>query len=144
MYAIERMQTARGLSEHLRIYALARPFAVLFGTITPALPVDGRQPIADGTWISYISGVAAAAEHPVPATAKKISERELLAWEGTLEGLADKLRDDVRQMSYETDLKQISAALVARIDAEYRATQAAVAPQLERNGAVPSRSPPAG
>ncbi len=139
--AMDRMETARGLTKHLKVYAVARPFAVLFSTPTPAMPTDARQSLVDGTWLTYISSVAAAASHPVSAAAKTPSDRELLAWGGTLEGLADKLRVEAEQISDETPLKRVSEAIVRRIDAEYRASETTVAQQSGRRRAPASRSP---
>ncbi len=124
--AMDRMETARGLTKHLKIYTLARPFAVLFGTPAPAVPTDAHQPLVPGTWLAFITAVAGAAGHPVSPAAKSPADRELLAWGGTLDGLADKLRLEARQMSDGTELKRVADAIVRRLDAEYRASEAAV------------------
>jgi hypothetical protein len=139
--AMDRMETARGLTKHLKVYALARPFAVLFSTPAPAVPTDARRSLVDGTWLSYMTSVAAAAGHPVVAAAKTPLDRELLAWGGALEGLADKLQVEAKQMSNETALKRISEAIVRRIDAEYRASEATVVQQSVRKRVPAARSP---
>ena len=139
--AMDRMETARGLTKHLKVYALARPFAVLFSTQTPAMPTDARQSLIDGTWLTYLTSVAAAAGHPVLPAAKTPSDREWLAWGGALEGLADKLQVEAQQMSSETALKRVAEAIVRRVDAEYRASEATVAQQNGRKRVPASRSP---
>ncbi|HEY1535122.1 MAG TPA: hypothetical protein VGF76_13940 [Polyangiaceae bacterium] len=139
--AMDRMETAKGLTKQLKVYALARPFAVLFSAQTPAVPTDSRQPLVDGTWLTYISSVAAAAGHPVLAAAKTPPERELLAWGGALEGLADKLQIEAKQMSSETALKRISEAIARRVDAEYRASEATIIQQNGRKRMPALRSP---
>ena len=127
--AMDRMETARGLTKHLKIYALAQPFAVLFGTPAPAVPMDAHQPLVRGMWLSYITTVAAAAGHPISSAAKAPADRELLAWGGTLDGLADKLRSETQQMSDTTELKRVAEVIIRRLDAEYRASEAAVLQQ---------------
>ena len=139
--AMDRMETARSLSKRLKAYAMARPFAVLFSTPTPAMPADPQQPPVDGTWLTYITSVAAAAGHPVLTAAKTATERELLAWGGAVEGLADKLQVETQQLSNETALKRVSEAIVRRINAEYRASEATIIQQSGRRRAPASRSP---
>jgi len=144
LYAMDHMQTAKGLTKHLKVYALARPFAVLFSAPTPQVPTDSREPLVNGTWLTYITSVAAAAGHPVLPAAKAATDREMLAWGGAMEGLADKLRDEAQHMSGETPLKRVSEAVVRRIDAEYRGSEAAVLQQSGRKRALPVRSSPNG
>jgi hypothetical protein len=139
--AMDRMETARGLTKHLKVYALARPFTVLFNTPRPAIPTDPRQPLVEGTWLSYISSVADAGGHPVLPAAKTPTERELLAWGGALEGLVDKLRVESQRMSGETALKRIAEAVSRRIDAEYRASEATVIQQSGKKRAPAAASP---
>ncbi|HEY3666336.1 MAG TPA: hypothetical protein VGL19_10060 [Polyangiaceae bacterium] len=141
LYAMDRMQTAKGLTKHLKVYALARPLAVLFNTPAPQVPTDSHESLVGGTWLTYITSVAAAAGHPVPPAAKTPSERETLAWGGTLDGLGDKLHEEAQHMSGETALKRVSAAVVRRIDAEYRAAVAAVIQQSGRKRMLPARAP---
>lgn len=130
--ATDRMETARGLTKHLKIYTLSRPFAVLFGTPTPAVPTDAHQPLVAGTWLTYITAVASAAGHPLSPAARSPADRELLAWGGTLDGLADKLRLETQQMSDTTELKRVAEVVVRRLDAEYRASEAAVLHQSKK------------
>jgi hypothetical protein len=138
---MERMEAARSLTEPLKVYALARPFSVLFSTPAPALPTGARQSLVDGILRSYIASVAAAAGHPVPVTTKTNSDRELLAWGGAQEGLGDKLRVEAEQISTETALKRVSQAIVRRVDAEYKASEAAIAQQSGRSRAPAARPP---
>ena len=134
--AMDRMQAARGLTENLKVYALARPFALLFNIPAPKMPVAARQVPAARIWASYIAAVAAAAGHPVPAAAKSPSEREVFAWRGALRGLADRLHTEAAQMSDETELKRVAETVARRLDAEYLASEAAL-PQLSQNDAAP-------
>jgi hypothetical protein len=124
--AMDRMDTARGLTKHLKVYALARPFTVLFNTTTPQLTSDAHEPLVNGVWLSYITAVAGAAGHPVPDSARAPSDRETLAWGGALAGLADKLRPEAEQMSDTTELKRVAENVVNRINTDYRASEAAI------------------
>jgi hypothetical protein len=121
--AVDRMQAVRNLSDHLKVYALERPFTDLFNTTTPVASADVRQPLDGGVWLAYINAVAGAAGHAVSDVAESGLDRESLAWAGTLEGLADKLHAEAQQMSDTTDLKRVVDGAVKRIDDDYRATE---------------------
>jgi hypothetical protein len=131
--AMARMETARGLTKHLKVIALDAPFAALFAVVAPSVPDNVLEPMKAGTWLAYITSVATAAGHPVPARVAALPDRERLAWGGALAGLADQLRADGADIGYGTDLKRIVGEVVERIDTEYRATVAAV---LREPGAV--------
>ncbi len=137
--AMDRMDTARGLIPHLKVYALARPFTVLFNTTTPALAAD--EPPVGGVWLAYITAVAGAAEHPVSDMARAPTDRETLAWGGALEGLADKLHAETEQMSNTTDLKRVAENIVRRIDADYRASEAVILHEKDNQEEQPSARP---
>jgi uncharacterized protein YpuA (DUF1002 family) len=87
-----------------------------------------------GAWLSYLTSVAKAAGHPVPDRAKSLADQELLAWGGTLAGLADKLNAEAQGISDATDLKRASFAVVQRIENEYRDSQSAVEREPEPAG----------
>lgn len=123
--AMDRMETARGLPKHLKVYAVGRPFQVLFGVTAPEVPSNARKPLKGGAWLAYLSSVAAASSHPVPQIAKSLPDRELLAWGGTLAGLSDKLRSEAALLA-EGELKRTSEAIAERLYTEYRASEAAV------------------
>lgn len=118
--ATDRMEIARGLPKHLKIYVLERPFGALFSVPAPEVPRDARMPLKGGAWLDYISTVAENAGHSVPAEAKSLTDRELLAWGGTLAGLADALKVEAEGISDATELKTIVTAVAQRLDNEYR------------------------
>ncbi|HEX3854712.1 MAG TPA: hypothetical protein VHW01_27305 [Polyangiaceae bacterium] len=124
--AVDRMQAVRNLSDHLKVYALERPFTDLFNTTTPVAPADIRQPLESGVWFAYINAVAGAAGHAVSDAAESGLARESLAWAGVLEGLGDKLHAEAEQMSDTTDLKRVVDGAVKRIDGDYRATETSI------------------
>lgn len=124
--AMERMETARGLTKHLKVYALEAPFAAFFAVSAPDAPRDARQPLKGGTWLAYLTAVAQAAGHPVPDSVTSLPARERLAWAGAAAGLNDQLRRSVHDIGYGTDLKWIVREVVQRIDAEYRTSVAEV------------------
>jgi hypothetical protein len=124
--AMDRMEIARGLPKHLKIYVLERPFGALFGVPSPEVPRDAHAPLKGGAWLDYISSVAESAQHPVSPRATSLADRELLAWGGALAGLADKLRAEAAAMSDATELKSVSSAVAQRLENEYRNSQNAV------------------
>ena len=134
LLAMDRMETARGLTKHLKVYAVERPYSALFGVALPDVPKDAQKALKGGAWLSYLTAVASAAGHPVPDKTKSLPDRELLAWGGTLDGLADKLRAEAALVSDATDLKHVAEAVVRRLDVEYRASENAVTSQPEPAG----------
>jgi hypothetical protein len=126
LLAMDRMNTANGLPKHIKVYAVEGAFGMLFGVRAPHVPDDATKPMKGGSWLAYVSEVARAAGHPVPPEAKTLEGKELMAWSGTLEGIADKLRVELPQISSETDLQRAVQGAVRRIDTEYREAQAAV------------------
>src|SRR5258706_6565509 len=104
--AIDRMQLSYGLTKHLKVCAVERPVAVLFGLLAPAVPDDAHQSLKGGAWLGYLTTVSRAAGHPVPDTAQSLEDRERLARGGVLDGLADKLRPEIIQISGAAELKR--------------------------------------
>jgi hypothetical protein len=118
--ALDRMEIARGLPKHLKIYAVGRGYADVFGVAEPAVPDDAAVPVRTGTWLAYLTEVASAAGHPVPADARDPQNREPLAWTGVLEGFADRLRSDGPRFATGTPLGDIERDIIARLDDEVR------------------------
>ncbi len=123
--AMDRMNAARGLPKRLKLAALRGPFALLFGVV-PA-DADPGKPLEGGQWLAYLSSAANAAGHPVPQEVTPLPARERLAWGGTVMGLADKLQREAQQLSDATEHKRVALAVVRRLQAAYRASEAAVA-----------------
>jgi hypothetical protein len=126
MCAMDRMQTAKDLPKHLKVYAVGGAYDLLFGVKAPQVPDNATQPMKGGLWLTYLSEVAKAAGHPVPARATTLLDRELLAWGGVLEGMSDKLRVEAADVSEKTELRRVTDATVDRLDIEYRASEASV------------------
>jgi hypothetical protein len=86
-----------------------------------------------GTWLTYLSVVANAAGHAIPAQASsEPAHREPLAWNGVLEGLADKLRTLEPRVGQEARFGQVVDAVVTRLDGQYtteRSVALSFAPQ---------------
>jgi hypothetical protein len=118
--AVDRMEIARGLPKHLKVYAVQTAYGDVFGVAAPALPRDAAAPIPTGTWLAYLSDVAVAAGHPVPGDAHDPQNREPLAWTGVLQGFADRLRADTPRLATGTPLGDVERAVVARLEEEYR------------------------
>jgi hypothetical protein len=114
------MEIARGLPKHLKIVALKTEFVDLFGVPPPSLPSDGAAPIPTGTWLLYLTDVATAAGHPLPADARDPQNREPLAWNGVLEGLADRVRAEAPRLPAGSTLGSVARAVVDRLDDGYR------------------------
>ncbi len=119
--ALDRMEIARGLPRHMKIYAAGGANQILFGVQPPEVPDDVKRPIQRGLWLVYLTDVAKAAGHPVPDAAKTPKQREPLAWTGVLEGYGDKLRGDLDQLVKDTRLHYVSSVVVQRLDVEYKA-----------------------
>jgi hypothetical protein len=124
--ALDRMQIARGLPKSLKIETVRTGFADLFGVSAPRISDDaGNAP--PGTWLAYLTEVAAVAGHPIPTDARHPQNREPLAWTGVLEGIADRLRADSVAFPAGTPLGDVERAIAIRLDAEYSDEQAAYA-----------------
>jgi hypothetical protein len=91
LLALDRMEIARGLPKHLKVYAVEGALRDVFGVEPPQLSTDAAAPIPTGTWRTYLERAAAAAGHPVPDTQRDLFDRETSAWTGVLAGLADRI-----------------------------------------------------
>jgi hypothetical protein len=117
--ALDRMEIARGLPKHLKVFAVRTAYVDVFGVSAPLLVGDAAAPIPSGTWLAYLTQVAAAAGHPVPDDARDPQNREPLAWQGVLEGFADKLRADEARGG-RTLLAAVERAIAGRLDQQFR------------------------
>ena len=117
LVATDRMKTANGLPKHLKVFAVEEPFVSLFRVPAPEVAADAA-PLKGGVWLSYLTTVAKAAGHPVPAKVGSLREQELSAWCGALTGLGDKLREETEQVSDATDMRRVLAVVVRKIDSE--------------------------
>jgi hypothetical protein len=125
--ALDRVELARGLPKHLKLYAVADEFQLLFGVTVPDVPQDATQKLVPGTWLAFLSDTAATAGYPVSATAKTPRERDALAWAGMLEGFHDKVKASADALTPTTDLNHVMTVTLHRLEAQYRAQQAAEA-----------------
>jgi hypothetical protein len=123
--ALDRVELARGLPKHLKLYAVVDSFQMLFGIPAPDVPQDATKKLVPGTWLKYLSEVSRAAGHPVPEKARTPRERDALAWAGMLEGVSEKLDADSRSIATTTPLSQVVTTVLHRLEAEYRAQTAA-------------------
>ncbi|HZU82582.1 MAG TPA: hypothetical protein VE987_06685, partial [Polyangiaceae bacterium] len=53
LVALDRMEIARGLPKHLKVYAVDRAYADVFGVQAPPVDDDAPAPIRSGTWLAY-------------------------------------------------------------------------------------------
>jgi hypothetical protein len=123
--ALDRVEASRGLPKHLKLYAVADEFKLLFGVAIPDVPADASKKLVPGTWLTFLTQTASAAGHPVSDKAKTARERDALAWAGMLEGMSDKLKAEANGVSPTTDLNKVVTVVLHRLEAEYRAQQAA-------------------
>ncbi len=126
LYALDRMEAARGLPTHVKLYAVARPFAALFGISAPQVSADASTPIKGGIWLHYLMAVANAAGHPMPERARLHRDQELMAWGGIFMGLADRLSAEAEQIADASELQSVAHAVARRLGIEYRASEAAI------------------
>ena len=124
---LDRVEFARGLPKHLKLYAVADTFNSLFGVPIPDVPQDATKKLVPGTWLRFLGDTAAKAGYPVPEKAKTPRERDALAWAGMLRGFADKLKADSDAIAPTTELSQVVLVALHRLEAEYSAQQAAEA-----------------
>ncbi|MGH7434491.1 MAG: hypothetical protein ACRENE_02370 [Polyangiaceae bacterium] len=122
--AADRMQIAKDLPKHIKVYAVEGAYQSVFGAKQPEVPSDATRPMKGGAWLAYLSDVARVAGHPVPPKANALLDKELLAWSGVLEGLSDKLRAQRPLVSDTTELRHVVDAFVQRLDTEYRSSEA--------------------
>ena len=117
--ALDRVEIARKLPKHLKVYVVAGAFNDVFGVPPPAVSDDAAGPIDAGTWLDYLTTAAAAAGHPVPDEARYPQDREPLAWTGVLEGFADRLREQTASLTPDDPLQDVDRSVVRRLDREY-------------------------
>ena len=122
--ALDRLEMARKLPKHLKVYAVGGPFVPVFGVQPPRVPDNPTAPIKSGTWPSYLVDVASAAGHPVPADAVEPIDRESLAWGGVLHAFADRLHAEVGTVSPRTPLPLVLGRVADRLDKEDRTLRA--------------------
>ena len=116
--ALDRMEIARKLPMHLKVYAVGGAFVPVFGVRPPVVPADPAAPLRNGTWLGYLSDVAGAAGHAVPEAATMPLDRETLAWGGVLQAFADRLRAETADVSPRTPLPMVLGNVADRLDRE--------------------------
>ena len=116
LFALSRVRAAQDLPKHMKLYTVAPAYAAIFGVQPPPLPERAKDKLKPGTWLTYVTAVANACGHPVPATAKKPKEREPLAWAGVLAGFADRLKADQPQIE-DAGLAEVVKFVVERLEA---------------------------
>jgi hypothetical protein len=129
LLSLDRMEMARGLPKQLKPYAVGYLLTTVFGT--PPLPADSLNPtttLRPGTWLAYLSGVAAHTGHPVsdsPAINHKM--RETLAWTGVGAGFAERIRRETASLPNAAvpELSRVATSVAARLETE-RATAEAL------------------
>lgn len=122
---LDRVELARGLPKHLKLYAVADSFALLFGVTVPDVPENGTKKLVPGTWLRFLGDTAKAAGHPVPDKARTPREKDALAWSGMLEGFHDKLSADADGIAPTTDASKVVTVVLHRLEAEFNAQRAA-------------------
>jgi hypothetical protein len=123
--ALDRLEIARGLPKHLKLYAVAEPFRILFGVSVPNVPADATRKLVPGTWLRFLSDTAAAAGYPVSNEATTPREKDALAWAGMLRGFSEKLKADTDALPADTELAHVLTVAHRRLEAEYDAQVAA-------------------
>jgi hypothetical protein len=122
--ALDRLEIARKLPKHLKVYAVGGPFVPIFGVQPPAVPEDPTSPIRTGTWPGYLVDLAGATGHAVPVQATEPIDRESLAWGGVLQGFADRLHAEAAAVSPRTNLPIVLDSVANRLDRQNRTLRA--------------------
>jgi hypothetical protein len=115
--ALDRMELARGMPRHLKVYAVGDANQLVFGVPLPQVPSDPTVKLVPGTWLTYVTDVARAAGHAVPDKATTPRERDPWAWGGVIAGYGDKLRADVGKLR--GDFARVAGVVVKKLDAEW-------------------------
>jgi hypothetical protein len=129
LLALDRMEMARGLPKQLKFFALGHVLTTVFDVPPP--PADALKPNANprpGTWLSYISGVAARLGAAPPSDSAATNKtRETLAWTGVGRAFADRLRREAAQLPGPAvpELSRVAGAVATRLESE-RATAEAL------------------
>jgi hypothetical protein len=139
--ALDRVEVARGLPKHLKLYAVADSFNLVFGVATPDVPEDGAKKLVPGTWLRFLTETANAAGHPVPDKAKTPREKDAMAWAGMLEGFSDKLKADDDGIAATTDLSKVVTTVLHRLETEFKAQRSAEATEHNKTGKAPKKAP---
>ena len=129
LLAMDRVEMARGLPKQLKFYAMGHVLTTVFDAPPP--PANALRPTASprpGTWLAYLTGVAARVGYPVaegPSLTHKM--RETLAWTGVGRAFGDRLRQGAVQLPEAAvpDLTRVAGAVAARLESE-RATAVAM------------------
>jgi hypothetical protein len=140
--ALDHLEIARGLPKHLKFYAAANEFHVLFGVAVPDVPEDATKKLLPGTWLKFLSETASAAGHPVNDKAQTPRDKDRLAWAGVLMGFSDKLKEEEDGISTTTDLSKVVTVALHRLEAEYGAQQTAQKTVESPGGAKPDGGAP--
>jgi hypothetical protein len=125
LFALDRMEMARGLPKQLKFHAVGHMFTTVFDVAPP--PADALRPYASprpGRWLAYLSATAARAGYPStdnPALTPKM--RETLAWTGVGRGFADRLRRQAEALppAAVPEFSRVVNAVATRLETE-RAT----------------------
>jgi hypothetical protein len=114
--AMDRIAIARALPKHLRVITLSGTTKALFGApMPPEPPSDTKKPWKKGTYAKWASDAAKSAGHPVPDTAKTAREKELLAWAGVLQGVADKVKSNAEKLPEDSRFRDVSGRISTRL-----------------------------
>ena len=132
--ALDRVELARGLPKHLKLYAVADTFQLVFGVALPDVQADATKKLVPGTWLKFLSDTATAAGHAVSAKAKTPKEKDALAWAGMLQGFSDKLKAESDGVAATSDLNPVVSNVLHRLEIEFRAQEAAEATKQPKKG----------
>jgi hypothetical protein len=141
--ALDHVELGRGLPKHLKLYATADEFQLLFGVGIPDVPEDAQKKLVPGTWLKFLSDTAAAAGHPVSEKFQTPRERDVAAWMGMRQGFSDKLKEDVDGIATTTDLSKVVTVVQHRLEVEYLVPQSSDAPKPGQKPKPAAPVPPA-
>lgn len=127
LVAIDRMETVRGAPRELKVFAMAGPGKAIFDVAPHHVPEDPKKPLERGAWLAHLTEIAQAAGYPVPEGVSRREDRNMLAWNGILKGLADRLRAEEGRLSADAPplLRRVLASLIKELDEDYAAARRA-------------------
>ncbi len=119
LFALERMDIARGVPPAQKAQAIAGPLAKIFGAPVPSSEREQTTALAESSWLLYLRSAAKGAGREVPEEVP-LDDMERVAWTSVLEGIAAEIRATPPSVPI---LADVSRCVTTRIDGDYSAAR---------------------
>ncbi len=115
LFALDRLEIARGLPPALKVQSVAGPLAKMFAAQVTGGEPESTSALAESGWLLYLRSAAKSAGHEVPEEVP-IDDMERVAWTSVLEGVAGEIRATPPSIPI---LADVSRCVTTRIDSDY-------------------------